>query len=147
MESKKLKDIFVEGPISAGFIGESIQKHSSKKDIGAHSIFLGQVRADVLMEKTVAAIDYTTYKEMALEKMDEIRTAIFEKHELTCLHVYHSLGIVHAGEICLFVFASSKHRKTAMVACEEVVEKLKADLPVWGKEIFDDDSYIWKTNS
>lgn len=136
----------MEGPIPAVFIGDSIQKHNSKKDIGAHSIFLGQVRADLLLDKQVAAINYTTYKEMALEKMDDIRQALFDKYDLTCLHVHHSLGIVHAGEICLFVFASSKHRKTAISACEEVVERLKAELPVWGKEIFQDDSYIWKTN-
>ena len=98
------------------------------------------------MERKVAAIDYTTYKEMALEKMHEIRESIFAKYELTCMHVHHSLGTINAGEICLFVFTSSKHRKTAIDACEEVVELIKAELPVWGKEIFEDDSYIWKTN-
>lgn len=136
----------MDGPIPAGFIADSIQKHSTKTNIGAHSIFLGQVRADELLDRKVAAIDYTTYKEMALEKMHEIRESIFAKYELTCMHVHHSLGTINAGEICLFVFTSSKHRKTAMDACEEVVELIKAELPVWGKEIFEDDSYIWKTN-
>ncbi len=136
----------MDGPIPAGFIADSIQKHSTKTNIGAHSIFLGQVRADELLDRKVAAIDYTTYKEMALEKMHEIRESIFAKYELTCMHVHHSLGTINAGEICLFVFTSSKHRKTAIDACEEVVELIKAELPVWGKEIFEDDSYIWKTN-
>jgi molybdopterin synthase catalytic subunit len=146
MNEKKMKDIFMDGPIPAGFIADSIQKHSTKTNIGAHSIFLGQVRADELLDRKVAAIDYTTYKEMALEKMHEIRESIFAKYELTCMHVHHSLGTINAGEVCLFVFTSSKHRKTAMDACEEVVELIKAELPVWGKEIFEDDSYIWKTN-
>jgi molybdopterin synthase catalytic subunit len=146
MDDKKVKDIFVDGPIAAGFIADSIQKHSTKTNIGAHSIFLGQVRADELLDRRVAAIDYTTYKDMALEKMHAIREAIFEKYELTCMHVHHSLGTVGIGELCLFVFTSSKHRKTAIDACEEVVELIKAELPVWGKEIFEDDSYIWKTN-
>jgi molybdopterin synthase catalytic subunit len=142
-----MKNIFREGPIPAAFIGESIQKHSSKKDIGAHSIFLGQVRADVLSGKTVAGIEYTAYEDMALEKMDEIRQSIFAKYELTCMHVYHSLGLVKAGEICLFVFTSSKHRKMAIDACEETVERIKADLPVWGKELFEDESHTWKVNT
>ena len=146
MNDKKVKDIFVDGPIAAGFIADSIQKHSTKTNIGAHSIFLGQVRADELLDRRVAAIDYTTYKDMALEKMHAIREAIFEKYELTCMHVHHSLGTVGVGELCLFVFTSSKHRKTAIDACEEVVKLIKAELPVWGKEIFEDDSYIWKTN-
>jgi len=141
-----MKDIFMEGPIPAQFIGESIQKHNSKKNIGAHSIFLGQVRADILQDRIVAAIEYTAYKEMALEKMHEIREEIFQKYDLTCMHVHHSLGVVEAGEICLFVFTSSKHRKIAINACEETVELIKAELPVWGKELFEDNTYTWKIN-
>ena len=146
MADKKPKNIFMQGPIPAGFIADSIQKHSSKTDIGAHSIFLGQVRDDLVGDKKVAAIDYTTYEEMALEKMHEIREAIFSKYALTCMHVHHSLGKVAAGELSLFVFTSSKHRKTAIEACEETVERIKAELPVWGKEVFEDESYQWKEN-
>ena len=146
METKKPKNIFVKGPVTASFIADSIQKHSTKTDIGAHSIFLGQVRSDVLEGKTVSAIDYTTYEEMALEQMHVIREAIFEKYPLTCMHIYHSLGTVKAGEISLFAFTSSKHRKAAIAACEEVVERIKKELPVWGKELFEDASYQWKEN-
>lgn len=136
----------MQGAIPATFIADSIQKHSTKTNIGAHSIFLGQVRADIIEEKKVLAIDYTTYEEMALEKMHEIREAIFSKYDLTCMHVHHSLGEVAAGELCLFVFTSSKHRKIAIDACEETVERIKAELPVWGKELFEDESYQWKEN-
>jgi molybdopterin synthase catalytic subunit len=146
MKDRKPKNIFVQGPIAASFIGDSIQKHSTQTGIGAHSIFLGQVRADVIDNKPIACIEYTTYEEMALEKMHEIREATFAKYALTCMHVYHSLGKVPAGEICLFVFTSSPHRKIAIEACSEVVERIKAELPVWGKELFEDDSYQWKEN-
>ena len=146
MSDRKMKDIFVRGPVTSSFIAESIQKHSSKTDIGAHHIFLGQVRADMIGEKKVAAIEYTSYEEMALGKMHEIREAIFEKYRITCMHVYHSLGIVAAGEISLFVFTSSAHRKEATEACIEIVERIKSELPVWGKEIFEDETYQWKLN-
>ena len=143
---KKLKNIFVKGRIEPAFIAESIQKHSSQTSIGAHSIFLGQVRADRIGEKEMAAIEYTAYEDMALEKMYEIRELIFSKYSLTCMHVYHSLGRVAAGEICLFVFTSSKHRKAAIEACDETVERIKNELPIWGKELFEDESYQWKVN-
>lgn len=146
MSERKPKNIFTQGAIPASFIAESIKKHSSQTGIGAHSLFLGQVRSDLVGNKSVAAIDYTAYEEMALEKMHDIREAIFSKHNLTCMHVHHSLGRVAVGEICLFVFTSAKHRKAAIVACEEVVERIKAELPVWGKELFEDDSHQWKVN-
>ena len=143
---KAIKNIFIQGAISPEFISDSIAKHASKKDIGAHSIFLGQVRADVIDGKTVESIEYTTYEEMALEKMSEIREEMFAKFELTCLHVYHSLGIVKTGEICLFVFVSSRHRKNAIDGCEELVERIKKELPVWGREIMQEGDHQWKIN-
>lgn len=143
---KKPKNIFVQGAIAPSFIADSIQKHSSKTDIGAHSIFLGQVRSDTIDGKKVAAIEYTAYEEMALQKMHEIREDMFAKYPLTCMHVYHSLGKVAAGEISLFVFTSAEHRKAAIDACEESVERIKAELPVWGKELFEDETYQWKVN-
>jgi len=146
MKERKPKDIFVPGAISASFIADSIQKHHTKTNIGGHSIFLGQVRADVIDDKKVASIEYTAYEEMALEKMHAIRESIFLKYELTCMHVYHSLGKVPAGELSLFVFTSSPHRKAAIDACEETVERIKAELPVWGKELFEDESHQWKEN-
>jgi len=147
MTEKKIKNIFMQGAIPSSFIGESIEKHSSNKLIGGHSIFLGQVRSDNFEEKKVNAISYTAHEEMALQKMAEIREDIFAKYPLTCMHVYHSLGSVNAGEICLFVFTSSAHRKPAIDACFECVERIKAELPIWGKEIFDDNEYQWKVNA
>ena len=146
MSERKTKNIFMQGAIPASFIAESIQKHSTKTTIGGHSIFLGQVRADQTENGIVKAIEYTAYEEMAIEKMHLIREDIFAKYPLTCMHVHHSLGEVAAGEICLFVFTSSAHRKAAMDACEERVERLKAELPVWGKEIMEDEKYQWKVN-
>ena len=146
MKEKKPKNIFVQGPIAASFVADSIQKHSTRADIGGHSIFLGQVRADKIDGKEVASIEYTAYEEMALEMMHTIRENMFAKYDLTCMHVHHSLGNVKAGEISLFVFTSSAHRKAAIDACEETVERIKAELPVWGKEIFEDETYTWKQN-
>lgn len=147
MKERKPRNIFVKGPVTASFIADSIQKHSSKIEIGAHSIFLGQVRADKIDGKEVASIEYTAYEEMALEKMHLIREEIFARYDLTCMHVYHSLGNVKAGEISLFVFTSSAHRKAAIDACSETVERIKGELPVWGKELLTDNTYVWKENS
>ena len=136
----------MEGAIPANFIADSIAKHASKTGIGGHNIFLGQVRADDIDGKKVTAIEYTSNKDMALEKMHEIREAIFERYAITCMHVHHSLGKVNAGELCLFVFTSSKHRKIAIDACTECVERIKAELPIWGKELFEGEGYQWKVN-
>ena len=147
MTNDKFINIFIQGAIPPDFISQSLKKHSTKTDIGAHSIFLGQVRSDTIDGKIVSEIEYTAYEEMALSKMHEIREEIFKKYPLICMHIYHSLGLVRSGEISLFVFTSSKHRKSAIAACEEIVERIKAELPIWGKEKMEDNSQQWKINS
>ncbi|MCB0808906.1 MAG: molybdenum cofactor biosynthesis protein MoaE, partial [Flavobacteriales bacterium] len=103
----KVRDIFVEGPIDPQFVATSLEKHATRLDIGAHELFLGQVRADDKSGQAVEAIDYTAYRDMALERMTDIREEAFAKWpSMTCLHVHHSLGRIPAGQLCFFVFAS-----------------------------------------
>jgi len=143
---KKSKETFIEGAISAEFIGKAIAKYQSKTNIGGHNIFLGQVRADELDGQTVKAIEFTTYQEMAEKALDDIRKTASERFDLTDLHVYHSIGRVELGEVCFFVFTSSPHRDACFAATRFLVEEVKAKVPIFGKEIFDDESFRWKKN-
>ncbi|MGB1039093.1 MAG: molybdenum cofactor biosynthesis protein MoaE, partial [Bacteroidia bacterium] len=99
---RKKKNPFKQGAITPMYIAESIEHHQHKTGIGAHEIFLGQVRADKIGESEVVAIDYSAYEEMAINELDVIREEIFAKYELSCMHIYHSLGRVEVGQICLF---------------------------------------------
>jgi len=143
---KKSKNVFVQGPITPEKIATSIAHHQVKTNIGGHDIFLGQVRADEIDGKTVKAIDYEAYEEMANKAFHEIREAAFEKFDLTCMHIYHSLGRVNSGEICLFVFTSSVHRKECMEATRYLVEEIKSKAPIFAKEVFEDETHVWKEN-
>jgi molybdopterin synthase catalytic subunit len=141
------KKVFVSGPISPQFIAESIAKHQSKTTIGAHSIFLGQIRADKKDGGVVTGIEYSAYADMAEGVFQQIREASFEKYELTCMHIYHSLGLVPVGEVSLFVFVSSPHRRATFEALEYIVEEVKAKVPIFGKEMIGEaGEYEWKEN-
>lgn len=147
MSSSKNHPVFIEGPVSPALIAASIAKHNNKYNIGAHSIFLGQVRNDKTGEQEVSSIEYTAYQEMAEEKFHEIREDSFKNFPIICMHIYHSLGLVRAGEISLMVFVSSAHRRDAIKACESIVERIKKEVPVWGREIFQDKQSRWKINN
>jgi len=141
---KKTKKLFLQGPIQPDFIADSIAKHSTKTNIGAHAIFLGQVRADEKNGVPVTAIRYTAYEPMAEQIMADMRESFFAQfNDMTCLHIYHSLGDVKAGEISLFVFVSCRHRRQSFEALEVIVDRLKAELPVWKQEFYGDESYQW----
>jgi molybdopterin synthase catalytic subunit len=142
---RKPKKVFVEGAISPEFVGTSIANHQSKTNIGAHAIFLGQIRADKKEDGIVSGIEYSSYEEMAEEAFHQIREAAFAKFDLICMHIYHSLGVVPTGQISLFVFVSSAHRKVAFEASEFIVEQIKAHVPIFGKELTES-GYTWKEN-
>ncbi|MBT8303590.1 MAG: molybdenum cofactor biosynthesis protein MoaE [Bacteroidia bacterium] len=146
MKNKKIKNIFIEGGIPPEKIAQSISNHKSKTGIGAHDIFLGQVRADKIGNKMVGAIEFSAQEEMANEVCHEIREAVFDKFPVNCLHIYHSLGKVVVGEICFFVFVSSGHRDEVFESMPFLVNEIKAKVPIFGKEIFEDETHQWKIN-
>jgi len=152
-KAPKKRDIFTDGPIDPTFIAESIAKHATRHDIGAHEIFLGQVRADMAdgsggrSSARTTAIAYTAYRDMANEQMIPIREEAFARWPITCLHVHHSQGIIKAGELCFFVFASSAHRQVAREAVAYVTDEVKKRLPIFGKEGLEDGEHVWKINT
>jgi molybdopterin synthase catalytic subunit len=134
-----------EGPISQKLISRLIEQTGLKTDSGGHMIFLGQVRADEIKGQKVKAIEYSAYKELVNAEAEKIKkTVLSEFNDVKSLSIIHSTGIVKAGEISLLVFVSASHRHQAMQACSKTVELIKENLPVWKKEIFEDDSHIWK---
>lgn len=133
----------MNGPITSDFIGNSIAKHSSKTDIGAHAIFLGQIRKDEKGKSIVVSIEYSAHHEMAEKVFEEIRENAFSTFDLVCMHIYHCLGIINAGEISLFVFVSCKHRAQSFTALEWIVDEIKNKVPIWKKENYEDGTYSW----
>ena len=145
--STMVSNYLLKGPITQIAIIHLIEKILEKTDSGGHSVFLGQVRADEINGKKVRAIEYSAYEGMVTVEADKIKeTVLSEFGDAKSIDIVHSTGIVKAGEISLIVFVSAGHRHQAMQACSKTVELIKEKLPVWKKEIFDDDSHEWKQN-
>lgn len=139
--------ILIQGAIPTQMIADSIATHQQKTHIGAHNIFLGQVRADQIGSNPVTGIEYEAYPEMTEKTIAALREYAIEKYNLTCLHIYHSVGRVRAGEICFFVFVSASHRKQVYAATEDIVNKVKEDVPIFGKEWVAEQEFFWKQNT
>jgi len=141
-----MKNCFKEGKIPPAFIAESLVHYQEETQIGAHQIFLGQVRNDRIDGNEVVAIEYSANEELASKVFNDIKNMAFEKFDLMSAQIFHSIGRVNKGEICLFVCVSSKRRKVVMEAIAFIVEEIKAKVPVFGKELFADESHVWKEN-
>lgn len=138
--------LFTEGPIDHSTITNALTQLSHDCENGAHQIFLGQVRTDRIDGHTVVAIEYSAFEEMVEERLEKITDQIFDQFPIKALHIRHSLGLVPAGSVSLFVLISAPHRQAAFDAARSLVDRLKAELPIWGKEIFDNQHSQWKVN-
>ena len=141
------ENVLVKGAIGPQYIAETIAKLQAEPQIGAHDIFLGQIRADTIEGKEVVAIEYSAYPEMANKLFNEIGEAAIGRYDLKSIIICHSIGIVRTGEICLMVLASAKHRKSVFEGLRYTVEEIKKKVPVFGKEILEDNNYKWKVNN
>ncbi|MBM3420276.1 MAG: molybdenum cofactor biosynthesis protein MoaE [Bacteroidetes bacterium] len=134
----------VQGAVTHAMIGETVGADATGDTAGAISVFAGQVRADVFDGRTVAAIEYSSYEAMLKEAVAGIREVIFNAFsDVKTVTIIHSTGVVKAGEISLLVVVTAGHRDQAMRACTHTVELVKEKLPVWKKEIFEDESHRW----
>ena len=140
------KEILIQGPINQDLVSKVIAE-TNAGSIGAQSIFLGQVRNDILDGKKVLEIDYSAYEEMVKLETDKIFAHIKSTYDdVQKIYIRHSVGKVKAGEHSLFVFVACGHRRQAFKAVEEIVDLIKEKLPVWKKEILDDGGHIWTEN-
>lgn len=142
-----VKNYLLKGPVTFSIISEYLEKIREKKDSGGHSVFIGQVRADEINGKRVKAIEYSAYEGMVNAEVNKIKQEVLAEFDDTrSIDIIHSEGIVRAGEISLFVLVSAGHRQHAINACAKAVDLIKARLPVWKKELFEDDTHRWREN-
>jgi molybdopterin synthase catalytic subunit len=143
-----MNSYLTDGPVTPDQIASEIRRLGSRKDTGGHSIFLGQVREDAANGRYITAIEYSAYEGMVRTECEKIiETIKGEFTDVLEIVIIHSTGIVRAGEISLFVLISAGHRDHATRACRQTVELIKEKLPVWKKEILDDNSHNWQKNS
>ena len=100
---------------------------------GGLGLFLGAVRNENRGEP-VARIEYTAYEPMAEREMGKIEAELSAASPQTRLRMVHRLGLLEIGDLAVAVVAASPHRKEALSACREAIERIKARVPIWKKE-------------
>ena len=113
------------------------------QDAGAVSTFIGTVRADESDGRTISALDYEAYEEMAQEQMEVIRKRAGEQFEILDAAIVHRLGKLNVGEASIAVVVVSAHRVAAFDACRWIVDAVKTDVPIWKKDVWADGTSSW----
>jgi len=85
--------------------------------------------------REVERLEYDAYVEMAEERMAAIAAAAVERHGLCAAAVEHRVGDVPLSEPSVIVAASAPHRGEAFAGAREIIDRVKAEAPIWKKEI------------
>lgn len=112
---------------------------------GAISTFTGVTRNN-FQGKVVVKLEYEAYTPMALKKLQELCEELHSKWDLIKVAIGHRVGTVAVGEPSVIIAASSAHRRESLEAVHWAIDELKATVPIWKKEFFEDGS-TWKENA
>ena len=102
----------------------------SLRETGAQIEFQGIVRE---MENGVAipGLIYEAYEPMARMTLAAIFQQLAAVHPCEEIYFIHRLGFVPVGEASLFIRVLAAHRREALQMTGEVINRLKADVPIW----------------
>ena len=106
---------------------------------GALCLFLGVVRNEN-RGRAVVRLEYEAFEEMALPLMHEIAAETKRRFPVTLVRLVHRLGRLEIGEPSVAVAVASPHRDEAFSACRFAIDTLKAQVPIWKKELYADGS-------
>ena len=101
---------------------------------GGIDVFIGTVR-DNNEGKAVASIEYTAYIPMAEEMLRRIEAEIRARWPVEQVVLLHRVGLLAVGDVSVLTAVASPHRAEAFAACRHALERIKADVPIWKKEI------------
>jgi len=85
--------------------------------------------------RDVPELDYEAYAEMAQERIEAIAREELERHGLCAAAVEHRTGTVPLSEPSVIVAASAPHRGEAFAGARALIDRVKAEAPIWKVEV------------
>jgi MoaE-MoaD fusion protein len=103
---------------------------------GAIATFTGTTRVES-RGRTVDHLEYEAYEGMAEGLMSEIAGDLRARYDLCEIAIHHRVGRVEIGEPSVVIAVSAPHRRDALAACHDAIDRLKEHVPVWKKEVYE----------
>lgn len=108
---------------------------------GAINLFVGVVRNHD-EGRTVSELSYSAHP-TASERLYEILSEYAASDDVLALAVEHRIGDLQVGDVAVVCGVTSAHRAVAFAVCSALIEKVKAEVPIWKNQTFVDGSNEW----
>jgi len=126
-----------DSQISAQLLAAEVKSDAA----GALITFSGDVRNHD-KGREVSALKYEVHPS-AQSVIEKLVNEIAAKYQISSLAVAHRYGQIPIGETAFAVAVSASHSADAFACCQEVVAKIKAELPIWKFQEFSDGTNEW----
>jgi molybdopterin converting factor subunit 1 len=124
----------VERPLALAEVVDAV----AAAGMGAIATFTGTVR-DASRGRRVVRLEYEAYAPMAERTLARIADEVGRAHG-AAVAIVHRVGVLAPGDAAVVIAAAAPHRTPAFRACEATIERLKADAPIWKREVYEDGS-------
>jgi molybdopterin synthase catalytic subunit len=118
-----------EAPLSL----DEVIANVSHPGAGGIAVFVGVVR-DESEGRRVTRLDYSAYRAMARREMQKIADELAAEAVGVRVSAVHRLGELGVGDAAIVCAASAPHRGEAFHACRELIDRIKARVPIWKRE-------------
>jgi molybdopterin synthase catalytic subunit len=123
-------------PIDLASVVHSVQDPR----FGGLDLFLGIVRSQNA-GRTVTLLEYEAYGSMAIKQLERIAHEIQQQLGDVALSAVHRIGALEVGDTAVICAAAAPHRAEAFAACRLLIDRIKAEVPVWKREHGPDGPY------
>ena len=135
---KTLERLVSASPIDA----DALLRECQDLTAGALVVFHGIVRNHHKGD-SVEYLEYSSHEKLASILIETILSEVSAKYSLTHARAVHRIGRLVPGETAVVVVTSSAHRKEAYEGNEEIIHRIKHEVPVWKKEFLTNGTSRW----
>lgn len=128
--------------VSGRLIVEDALAEISDPACGGLVVFLGVVRNE-FEGRPSKGIEYEAYRTMAEEEMRRIGEALIQEFDVRHVVMRHRVGRLKVTDASVLVAVAAPHREAAFKACQQGIDRLKATVPIWKKELWADGTESW----
>ncbi|MFQ6012568.1 MAG: molybdenum cofactor biosynthesis protein MoaE [Thermoplasmata archaeon] len=132
----------MERVVETDFDLSAVRAALSAPEDGALVFFFGSVR-DNAEGRRVTRLRYEAYRDMAEASIRRIEEEVRVAKGAHRVFVQHRVGDLKPEESTVLVAATAPHRHEAFAACRLALERVKAEVPVWKKEVYEDGGEAW----
>jgi molybdopterin synthase catalytic subunit len=133
-----MKDVIIVTALSEGPLDVvALIRQIWRADCGAVVTFEGTTRSPN-EGRDVKSLEYEAYEDRARTQLHELAEDAAARFGLGGVVAVHRTGPVAIGEPSVVVACASAHRGEAFEGARWLIDRIKADVAIWKKEIFAD---------